>query len=142
MFLLIHGQASLAYRLFNLHSNMFLLIQRLPCQEKYFLLYLHSNMFLLIQVTGCGETYTLTLFTFQYVSINTIFCSEVRSHAKTFTFQYVSINTTKFSAKEAGDANLHSNMFLLIPVFHKGLSDKNYSTTFCRPCHFLFFQDP
>ena len=33
-------------------------------------------------------------------------------------------------------------LVLLIPVFHKSLSDKHYSTTFCRPCHFLFFRGP
>ena len=59
-----------------------------------------------------------------------------------FTFQYVSINTDYDCDIKARKCNLHSNMFLLIPVFHKGLSDKHYSTTFCRPCHFLFFQDP
>ena len=33
-----------------------------------------------------------------------------------FTFQYVSINTRKAGTAETREANLHSNMFLLIPL--------------------------
>ena len=104
-------------------------------------LYLHSNMFLLIHVENGGHTMGAQ-FTFQYVSINTnsylsLVCLQIL-----FTFQYVSINTILCRMYGSDYGNLHSNMFLLIPVFHKGLSDKHYSTTFCRPCHFLFFQDP
>ena len=54
------------------------------------------------------------LFTFQYVSINTMIQRSYLIICHTFTFQYVSINTNaklKFSRVQLP---LHSNMFLLI----------------------------
>ena len=56
------------------------------------------------------------LFTFQYVSINTLDPSSTDNIQRVFTFQYVSINTRKRlgNLKNRG-VDLHSNMFLLIP---------------------------
>ena len=55
------------------------------------------------------------LFTFQYVSINTLDPSSTDNIQRVFTFQYVSINTRKRlgNLKNRG-VDLHSNMFLLI----------------------------
>ena len=104
---------------YSLHSNMVLLIQRpdLTCEPGR--LPLHSNMVLLIRSS----------FSFS-------------PNSSGFTFQYGSINTQKTNLYLRQSLSLHSNMVLLILVFHKCLSHKHYSTTFCRPCHFLFFRDP
>ena len=55
-----------------------------------------------------------TLFTFQYVSINTAIGLSVLVIGSTFTFQYVSINTTGIIHSHSVFPSLHSNMFLLI----------------------------
>ena len=84
----------------------------------------------------------LKKFTFQYGSINTGNAGMSVAMTGEFTFQYGSINTLTSTETTFQMAHLHSNMVLLIPVFHKSLSDKHYSSTFCRPCHFLFFRGP
>ena len=56
-------------------------------------------------------------FTFQYVSINTLFFAVFLGSSPLFTFQYVSINTCQTchcGCVQLG--HLHSNMFLLILV--------------------------
>ena len=56
-------------------------------------------------------------FTFQYVSINT-FVQHCQIIIKTvFTFQYVSINTSTVRPEYSRMRYLHSNMFLLILLF-------------------------
>ena len=50
-------------------------------------------MFLLIRAYKCYKA-RLAEFTFQYVSINTIFAPFSSVPCSSFTFQYVSINTT------------------------------------------------
>ena len=101
----------------SLHSNMFLLILKNYFLKRQDHLPLHSNMFLLIQELENGFWSLNSLFTFQYVSINTIavisaLYAFVSLHsnmfllipspiavpavsASVFTFQYVSINTTQ-----------------------------------------------
>ena len=54
-------------------------------------------------------------FTFQYVSINTIYAFLVIVGQYSFTFQYVSINTKAKKDINTAVITLHSNMFLLIP---------------------------
>ena len=53
---------------------------------------LHSNMFLLIRA-GAALAAIDTVFTFQYVSINTGGRIPIMDAITNFTFQYVSINT-------------------------------------------------
>ena len=65
------------------------------------------------------------LFTFQYVSINTLDPSSTDNIQRVFTFQYVSINTRKRlgNLKNRG-VDLHSNMFLLIHAcIHPGCAE-------------------
>ena len=117
---------------------MFLLIHRLNGLYYYPLGNLHSNMFLLILKAVRMRLKGQTVFTFQYVSINTLIVpmppvmllsylhsnmfllihscfSTEAMFRKAFTFQYVSINTTAHLQKTATETfNLHSNMFLLI----------------------------
>ena len=102
---------------------------------------LHSNMVLLIR--GCGNwLFKQVFFTFQYGSINTTFmptCTDLHlSLHSNMVLLILRCAQTGISIQDS----LHSNMVLLILVFHKCLSHKHYSTTFCRPCHFLFFRDP
>ena len=122
----------------NLHSNMFLLILDLGISSYFVVIYLHSNMFLLIPISDETVTQVVSLFTFQYVSINTGKKLLPVTGAIAFTFQYVSINTgftglfpmffnsylhsnmfllipTSFFLLKKGGLHLHSNMFLLIP---------------------------
>ena len=54
------------------------------------------------------------LFTFQYVSINTLDPSSTDNIQRVFTFQYVSINTKSDQRCNNCREHLHSNMFLLI----------------------------
>ena len=79
-----------------LHSNMFLLIlivfDWFPPEHDS----LHSNMFLLIQKRKLTDCSASTIFTFQYVSINTV--AEIDAAIE--------------------DLTLHSNMFLLILIFN------------------------
>ncbi len=126
-----------------LHSNMVLLIHRLTALQISDCFALHSNMVLLIRWTDRRSTIPKSRFTFQYGSINTRSRIAAIMCRITFTFQYGSINTGRtHSSIHQRCWTLHSNMVLLILVFHKCLSHKHYSTTFCRPCHFLFFRDP
>ena len=98
----------------NLHSNMFLLILDLGISSYFVVIYLHSNMFLLIPISDETVTQVVSLFTFQYVSINTERAYE-NVYAYKFTFQYVSINTNLYWLIFPAISDLHSNMFLLIP---------------------------
>ena len=75
-----------------LHSNMFLLILIWNEWFRDENLHLHSNMFLLIQEIPATLKLSVFVFTFQYVSINTL-----QKHGCFLTIRY-----------------LHSNMFLLI----------------------------
>ena len=56
----------------------------------------------------------IPLFTFQYVSINIVFCRVIGRLVLKFTFQYVSINMEDRPTLEETETNLHSNMSLLI----------------------------
>ena len=56
----------------------------------------------------------IPVFTFQYVSINTISHTFYVSGRSIFTFQYVSINTESGNLYRLYLKDLHSNMFLLI----------------------------
>ena len=115
MFLLIRqAQQSATAHQRALHSNMFLLIRRSNMYQETNHPSLHSNMFLLIPARISPVITTGSIFTFQYVSINTGI-SVVVSVGWGFTFQYVSINTKNNSAKGGKLLTLHSNMFLLIP---------------------------
>ena len=97
-----------------LHSNMFLLIRQAQQSATAHQRALHSNMFLLIPARISPVITTGSVFTFQYVSINTMDAEESsipivtlhsnmfllirKSHVcmrkrPAFTFQYVSINT-------------------------------------------------
>ena len=125
---------------------------------------LHSNMVLLIprqpQLAVCDTG----PFTFQYGSINTVLIPAIfpdaislhsnmvlliPRHWQPHTTCNISLHSNMVLLiqlihlpRNAKTISLHSNMVLLILVFHKFLSHKHYSTTFCRPCHFLFFRDP
>ena len=79
---------------------------------------LHSNMFLLIRLGYRMLSQKSRIFTFQYVSINTLTEDKSDEYVVFFTFQYVSINTP---------APL--NHRLILP----------YYTIFCRPWYFLSF---
>ena len=116
---------------------MFLLIHLFEHQNRQQTTPLHSNMFLLILISETDfcmaqaiftfqyvSINTLTgnlliertpLFTFQYVSINTNHSFQIKLYALIFTFQYVSINTRVADPAKLCDLPLHSNMFLLIP---------------------------
>ena len=76
--------------------------------------HLHSNMFLLIPKKSIMDEFNTLVFTFQYVSINTILYFILSCNNSSFTFQYVSINTKPYINKYIEKRNLHSNMFLLI----------------------------
>ena len=52
---------------------------------------------------------------------------------KKFTFQYVSINTHYLQRHPLQLQNLHSNMFLLIPVSHTCLYFNTLQYHFCLP---------
>ena len=60
-----------------------------------------------------GYTYMRIGFTFQYVSIKTIKDTVSDFKKKVFTFQYVSIKTYESCKIATGKCDLHSNMFLL-----------------------------
>ena len=99
----------------SLHSNMFLLIRGWLCDRLICIHSLHSNMFLLIRRGRFRLRFSSSIFTFQYVSINTCLrcfrcfwnnplhsnmfllilsgCSVSGSVFSSFTFQYVSIHT-------------------------------------------------
>ena len=129
-------------RTYTLHSNMVLLIQLFVRNLADSRVALHSNMVLLIHDRYTYKTNYSDYFTFQYGSINTLtrfYILNMRCtlHSNMVLLILVSRLTTSYFF-----ATLHSNMVLLILVFHKCLSHKHYSTTFCRPCHFLFFRDP
>ncbi len=86
-------QGVTALLLYHLHSNMFLLIHTAKSIRNGTLNNLHSNMFLLIPIWA------------EYLYDRHII----------FTFQYVSINTLTAVSTSARKHHLHSNMFLLIP---------------------------
>ena len=75
-----------------LHSNMSLLIFAIWDETKIKYHNLHSNMSLLISSRGDYPFITMTLFTFQYVSINMNKIDSAAGCMIGFTFQYVSIN--------------------------------------------------
>ena len=77
----------------HLHSNMFLLILIWNEWFRDENLHLHSNMFLLIQEIPATLKLSVFVFTFQYVSINTVWLIRFSVISTSFTFQYVSINT-------------------------------------------------
>ena len=94
MFLLIptiHSRSGCKH--WSLHSNMFLLIPVVFFALHQRHLSLHSNMFLLIPEF-----------------------SRMSRKPGIFTFQYVSINTLSGSVLVPIYPSLHSNMFLLIPI--------------------------
>ena len=94
MFLLIRYEVLILMHLQRtLHSNMFLLILLFLALAVLVLKPLHSNMFLLIPVGEPKEYSFRLVFTFQYVSINTIVQQSESGETPLFTFQYVSINT-------------------------------------------------
>ena len=70
------------------------------------------------------------IFTFQYVSINTGSSGRHDQHRHKFTFQYVSINTLMKNKNILSMDNLHSNMFLLIPMVRRTLTNNVYIFTF------------
>ena len=84
----------------SLHSNMFLLIRGWLCDRLICIHSLHSNMFLLIRRGRFRLRFSSSIFTFQYVSINT--CLRC--------FRCFWNNP------------LHSNMFLLILILTLSLS--------------------
>ena len=94
---------------------------------------LHSNMFLLIQEFPASSRGERKGFTFQYVSINTYKEGDIWYWLKEFTFQYVSINTEYDEEWFNNVNNLHSNMFLLIPVSHTCLYFNTLQYHFCLP---------
>ena len=67
-------------------------------------------MFLLIQSFALSESNVPSIFTFQYVSINTNYYEWLDITLKDFTFQYVSINTLN------GKAEVHDEKNLYIPI--------------------------
>ena len=111
-----------------LHSNMFLLIRQAQQSATAHQRALHSNMFLLIPARISPVITTGSVFTFQYVSINTFVlrlcsvlyislhsnmfllirrhqrCNRRRNH---FTFQYVSINTKQQRPGKASYTQLY-----------------------------------
>ena len=86
-------------------------------------------MFLLILGSLTSSAAGL-LFTFQYVSINTSRSRQDRTPGNIFTFQYVSINTLMKNKNILSMDNLHSNMFLLIPMVRRTLTNNVYIFTF------------
>ena len=74
---------------------------------------LHSNMFLLRLISRQLWSVSINEFTFQYVSIKTLFCPLRQQGVFKFTFQYVSIKTPVHGDLLALFLYLHSNMFLL-----------------------------
>ena len=93
---------------------MFLLILLFCTRSSVLESSLHSNMFLLIHYNVQSCYLRIELFTFQYVSINTISALLVTLERIHFTFQYVSINTYSLVLLASDYRTLHSNMFLLI----------------------------
>ena len=93
---------------------MFLLIRSAYYRKSGDSCTLHSNMFLLILKCGMKIERDRYYFTFQYVSINTIYAFLVIVGQYSFTFQYVSINTKAKKDINTAVITLHSNMFLLI----------------------------
>ena len=78
-------------------------------------------MFLLIPPHSRHLPVVFSLFTFQYVSINTDLVNCEEAPKILFTFQYVSINTDVRAGVLELLKYLHSNMFLLIhPVLSAG----------------------
>ena len=71
-------------------------------------------MFLLILALNNLKIAGADLFTFHYVSINTVSALLDSLERVYFTFHYVSINTRVMVLQDAGELSLHSTMFLLI----------------------------
>ena len=142
MVLLIHAMLNRLEEVKKtLHSNMVLLIRSDNPDTDFPDVSLHSNMVLLIPVMNMMNAGT-SLFTFQYGSINTFRYPHKPSACHSLHSNMVLLILHQIRSCSPRRTPLHSNMVLLIPVFYKCLSDKHYSTIFCRPCHFLFFQSP
>ena len=117
----------------HLHSNMFLLILIWNEWFRDENLHLHSNMFLLIQEIPTTLKLSVFVFTFQYVSINTL-----QKHGCFLTIRYLHSNMFLLIRfweviSELYLPNLHSNMFLLI---QSGWSDFRW---FLRHLHSNMF---
>ena len=124
----------------DLHSTMFLLILAFLFRNSIFLSNLHSTMFLLILDLRTAPGVFL-IFTFHNVSINTDSVKAGKHTVIQFTFHNVSINTTCVRCSQKLLQNLHSTMFLLIPILHNPLYYKPNSTIFCQPCHLLYLSN-
>ena len=116
MFLLILNQRILTrlHTQFTFHNVS---INSLPWNQIGFLRgYLHSTMFLLI-LHSCGSSVfgVLNLHSTMFLLILTvlIWCG----NRKRFTFHNVSINSVQLRSIYLSHMDLHSTMFLLIPLF-------------------------
>ena len=70
-------------------------------------------MYLLIPIQLSNDEHT-DIFTFHYVSINSMKKRLLTSFLISFTFHYVSINSVKSLNNNIYNFNLHSTMYLLI----------------------------
>ena len=117
MYLLIpaHRQRVLLLRLY-LHSIMYLLIL-FRCQpSNSYVAYLHSIMYLLIHISPLPAVQASGTFTFHNVSINSTTSNSQIGISSEFTFHNVSINSKLSNCVAACCADLHSIMYLLIPL--------------------------
>ena len=80
--------------------------------------YLHSTMFLLIRFCLARSDFFRYLFTFHNVSINSVLEKSPAILYRSFTFHNVSINSRIFSKTYIRKKDLHSTMFLLIPLLN------------------------
>ena len=72
-------------------------------------------MFLLI-LSNWEKIRLYLTFTFHYVSTYTFANQKSPQHATIFTFHYVSTYTRRKRIRKEMQTNLHSTMFLLIPI--------------------------
>ena len=134
---------------------MYLLIPIPPIYNIIPLSYLHSTMYLLIPAISLFRKCFGHLFTFHYVSINSLLLTHDYYEIIKFTFHYVSINSNchiymydlsaylhstmyllilSFCIMKSLDVvNLHSTMYLLIPVIIKASLFLNSEALFCLP---------
>ena len=93
---------------------MYLLIPIPPIYNIIPLSYLHSTMYLLIPAISLFRKCFGHLFTFHYVSINSLLLTHDYYEIIKFTFHYVSINSKSYNPCTLADMYLHSTMYLLI----------------------------
>ena len=112
---------------------MYLLIPIPPIYNIIPLSYLHSTMYLLIPAISLFRKCFGHLFTFHYVSINSLLLTHDYYEIIKFTFHYVSINSNCHIYMYDLSAYLHSTMYLLIPVIIKASLFLNSEALFCLP---------